>query len=160
MPLTELPPEYAEYLSKHVSPLEKTAEKLSGMDERLDYVVKLLTAMLELQAKAFGIKPSISGLPPSYQSLPTYNVRKMLLDTATTDQELEMDGDYIALYTDGSYAGITYKIHESNADPISAGEFNYYYGQFRKIYLSWTAQAGKYLRVFVGRGEQYRYKGT
>ena len=95
-------------------------------------------------------------VPISYQTQPTYNVRKQLLDTATTDQEIEIEGDYVSFYTDGTFTGITYKIDGTTGDAIETGEFNPYLGHFRKVYITWTAQSGKYLRVFVGRGEQYR----
>ena len=95
-------------------------------------------------------------VPTSYQVLPTYNVRKLLLDTATTDQEMEFEGDYVSFYTDGTFTGITYKVDGMTGDAIETGEFNPYLGHFKRLYVTWTAQSAKYLRVFVGRGEQYR----
>ena len=154
----ELPNEYREYLNTHISRVESVSSKFSGLDERLDYQNIILTEMLNTMSRALGGgKPDF--LQQQQRILPPYNLQKILLDTATTDKEISIPGDYLAFYTDGSMSGIAFKVDDPTHDSINILEFSYYIGHFEKIYLTWTAQASKYLRVFVGRGEQYRYWG-
>ena len=152
----QIPTDYLENLKKLGS--GRAFDKYTGIDERLDYQNIVMTDLVNMLKRVFG-----GGMPNRLQQqqqiLPPYNLTKLLLDTATTDKEIKIPGDYLAFYTDGSYLGIGYKIDDSTHDAISALEYGYYVGHFEAVYVTWTAQAGKYLRVFVGRGEQYRYWG-
>ena len=106
-----------------------------------------------LQEIADRLKPAESAFP----GMPPYNVRKFELDTAkpTSDpQEMDLPGDTLTFYSDGDYKGIQYAIDSPTNDWITVGEFGnpyQYPAQFQKVYLSWTQQVGKYLRVHIGR---------
>jgi len=112
-----------------------------------DRVLKLL------QEIADRLKPREAVFP----GLPPYNVRKFELDTAKTTsapQELDLPGDALTFYTDGDYDGIQYALDSPTNDWITVGEFGNPYAypaKFQKVYISWTQQVGKYLRIHVGR---------
>lgn len=88
--------------------------------------------------------------------LPPYNVVTIPLDNAQTTgspKEVRIPGDRLTFYTNGDMAGIQFALDYNN-DWIPAGEFGnpfFYPAKFKTFFLAWTAQAGKYLRVFVGR---------
>jgi len=124
--------------------LEDIGELKRGFGTLADALQNLATALTP-RVPVFG-----PGLAP-------YNVRKFELDTAkpTTDpQEVDLPGDALTFYTNGTYEGIYVALDSPTNDWVPIAEFGNplpYPGRFDKFYLSWTAQSGKYLRVFVGR---------
>lgn len=85
--------------------------------------------------------------------LPPYNIRKFLLDSARTDEEINIPGDSITAYTDGTLVGTFIKFDDPTNDAIPLHEFNPYYypAKFDRLYLTHTQQIGKYLRLHIGR---------
>lgn len=95
-------------------------------------------------------------LPFPPPALPTaYNVLKFPLDIArpAPGQEIEIPGDTITAYTDGTLVGCYIRIGEPIGDAIPLNEFNpyRYWAKFSGFRLETTAQAGKYLRLHIGR---------
>jgi len=94
------------------------------------------------------------------EGLPIYNVRAIPMDTALTDNEVELPGNSLSVSTDGSYSGVTIKFDSVVNDTILLDRFKDFYfypGGFTKIYVTFTAQSGKALYLFVGR-EQLKVK--
>lgn len=87
--------------------------------------------------------------PEATQDAPT---KTQALDTATTDTEIIVEGDSIACWTNGSYAGIGVRFNDK-ANPIV------YFNRanpihtlpYAKLFISWNAQAGKVMSLFIGR---------
>lgn len=79
--------------------------------------------------------------------------RTFAMDTAETDKEILVDGDFIHAWTDGVLDGVYIKPNNKSID------HNIYYFkrrnpikmQFQKFFLTYTAQAGKTLDIMVGR---------
>jgi len=124
--------------------LEDIGELKRGFSTLANALENLIT-VLTPRVPVFG-----PGLAP-------YNVRKFELDTAkpTTDpQQVDLPGDALTFYTNGTYEDIYVALDSPTNDWVPIAEFGNplpYPGRFDKFYLSWTAQSGKYLRVFVGR---------
>ena len=80
-----------------------------------------------------------------------YSIKTFKLDTARTDEPVEIEGDFIHAWTDGVYDGIGVRLGREQNDlcyfkrrnPISG--FNFW-----KFYLTNTAQAGKTLDLMIG----------
>jgi len=92
--------------------------------------------------------------------LPLYNVRAIPMDAAVTDKEIELPGNSLSVSTDGSLSGATIRFDSAVNDIIPLDRFKDFYfypGGFSKIYVTFTAQAGKTLYLFVGR-EQLKVK--
>ena len=95
--------------------------------------------------------------PVAFPDFPPYNVRKFELDTAKTKddpQEVNLPGDALTFHTDGTLDGIWFAMDSPTNDWIPIGEFGNPYAYpaiFQRFYLSWSAQASKYLRVHIGR---------
>ncbi|GAJ04492.1 unnamed protein product, partial [marine sediment metagenome] len=84
-----------------------------------------------------------------------YNVRRYPLDVArpTPGERIELTGDSLTAYTNGTLAGCFIRLNSPHADPIPINEFNpYKYTKgWARFYLETTAQAGRYLRLHIGR---------
>ncbi|GAI56973.1 unnamed protein product, partial [marine sediment metagenome] len=93
--------------------------------------------------------------PPEVDLFPPYNIRTYPLDEARAEPGVEVDipGDNITAYTDGTLAGCYIRIDSATNDAIPLNEFNpiRYPAKFEKFYLETTAQSGKYLRLHIGR---------
>lgn len=86
------------------------------------------------------------------EGLPIYNVRSIPMDTALTDKEVELPGNSLTVSTDGSLSGVTIKFDSVVNDTIPLDRFkDFLFYPFSKIYVTFTAQAGKTLYLFVGR---------
>lgn len=97
-------------------------------------------------------------LPPPIPAIPAmapYNVLTYKLDAARVapGKKEEIPGDTITAYTDGTLVGCFIRMDSPANDPIPLNEFNPYYypAKFKKFWLTTTAQAGKYLRLHIGR---------
>ena len=93
-------------------------------------------------------------------NMPPYNVRAIPMDTALTNKEIELPGANLSVSTDGSLAGVTIKFDSTVNDTILLDRFKDFYsypGGFTKIYVTFTAQSGKTLYLFVSR-EQFKAK--
>ena len=151
MPVFETYEEYLAELNKKLSRFERLADSASGIDERLDLLARLSIENLKLLRE--GLK--VQYPPPLFPELPHYNVLKFLLDTArpTPGDEIEMPGDMITAFTDGTLAGTYIRLDSPTADAIPLNEFNPYRltTGWTKFWLETTSQPGKYLRLHIGR---------
>jgi len=82
-----------------------------------------------------------------------YNALSQPLDTATTDKEYQLPGNSLEFATDGSFTGITVRVGSKKADAIPLDRFKAlkFPVGFKEFYVTWTAQSGKTLYIFVGR---------
>jgi len=156
--------QYLEELEKKLTLFEQLRDRASGLDERIDVTnrllietVRLLTEGMVLQLPGVPVSPTLYRRPAvTPPELPYYNVRKYLLDTARTEpgEEVDVPGDMITAYTDGTMDGTFIRLEETTSDAIPLNEFNpyKYIPGFKKFWLETTAQAGKYLRLHIGRG--------
>lgn len=80
-----------------------------------------------------------------------YEIVEFKLDGARTDEEKLIDGDHLLAATDGDLTNITIKLNHKGNSAIPLAEFNPVASQFYRIFLTNTAQAGKTLKLFVGR---------
>lgn len=85
--------------------------------------------------------------------LPPYNCIKQPLDVAETDKRFEIAGDYLEFATDGTMTGISVRIGSKVADSIPLDKFKQqrFPATFKEFYVTWTAQSGKTLYIFIGR---------
>lgn len=147
--------EYLEQLKENLNWFERTLTGLSGTDERLDMLARL--QIEQLRVLEAGLNIQLPKPTEPFPGIPHYNVRKLALDTAKTTsdpEEVQLPGDVITFYTDGTLTGIQFALDNPSNDWIPVAEFGNPYrypAKFKKIYLAWTAQSGKYLRIHVGR---------
>ncbi len=81
-----------------------------------------------------------------------YQVESYGMSAAVTDQEIELQGQSLLASTDGSLAGVSVRLNSPQADLIPLDNFNpVKFTPFWKIYLTYPLQAGKTLRLFIGR---------
>lgn len=82
-----------------------------------------------------------------------YNVVKQPLDTAETDKRYRIPGTYLEFATDGSLTGILIRIGSKLADskPIDLYKSHKLPAKFKEFYVTWPAQSGKTLYIFIGR---------
>lgn len=83
--------------------------------------------------------------------LPAYNVRVEPLDTAQTEKEIQLPGSYLEFATDGSLTGISFHLPGGDDIPVDRFKKHRFPDGFDKFYVTWTAQSGKSLWIFVGR---------
>ena len=145
-----LPPnlqQYAEYLRTHKGST-RWDKVVSTLDERLDYLNLQIGELVALQRQVVMPKG-----PEPIRTLPHYNVRVYPLDTARTDEEMQIDGDHIAAWTNGTLIGCTVKPDAPTEDAIPLDKFNpiVYPTRFARFYLTTTAQVAKTLYLFIGR---------
>ncbi len=140
--------EYKRYIDEKLNWLERTTDKVTSLDQRVDTSNLLLMEILKNTSVGVEIQ-----LPTGF---PSYNIRKYELDTVRTSpgQEVSIPGDIITAFTDGTLVGTYVRFDEPTNDAIPLSEFNPYYypATFKKFFLETTAQPGKYLRLHIGRG--------
>jgi len=144
--------EYQQELKKKLSWWEQIADAVSGTDDRLDLLAKIMIEQTKLLEQGIVVQMPA---PLMFPDIPHYNVRKFPLDTARAEpgEEIDLPGDTLTFYTDGSLEDCFIRLDEATADAIPINEFNPYHYRtgFKKFYLETTAQAGKYLRIHIGR---------
>lgn len=134
--------EKLDIILQDIGEIKQVSVATSGVLSKLTDVLTLLAA-----------KPVEERFP----DLPPYNVRKFELDTAKTTadpEEVDLPGDALTFYTNGDKSGIQFALDSPTNDWITVGEFGNPYSYpatFERFYLAWTAQAGRYLRVHIGR---------
>ena len=83
---------------------------------------------------------------------PPYNVMAIPMDTAAVDKELDIPGIGLAANTDGTLSDVSIKFDSVTYDAIPLIMFkNFHFYPFNKFYVTFTAQAGKTLYLFIGR---------
>lgn len=153
-----VPKDYQEYLNQikeRANLLEQLSAGASGLDERIDVSNRLLIETVRLLGE--GLKVQLPAPTPPFPGIVPYNVRRLELDTARTTsdpEEVQVPGDIITFYTDGTLSGLQLALDSPSNDWVPIIEFGNPYrypAKFQKFYLSWTAQPGRYLRVHIGR---------
>ena len=125
---------------------EQWFDQYTRMDEALLAINKTLNSPPFKRLPAFEEKQALESL-----QLRPYEVKEYALDTARTDELVVIDGDFVIAFTDGDLAGCSVKLHSEQNDSIAFSNFNPVRSTFYKFYLTTTAQAGKKLRLFIGR---------
>ena len=104
------------------------------------------------------ITPAVSYLREQYMGLtPTlasYQVLEYELDTARDREQINVTGDFIAAWTDGTLEGITIQFNSRDASSVELQEFNPVWMPtgFSAIHLTHAAQANRKLRLYVSSG--------
>lgn len=78
-------------------------------------------------------------------SMRDYDTMKFDLSSARTDEEILLEGKFLHAYTDGDIRGLGVRLNNTNAPIIYFEQRNPIDIQYFKLYLSNTAQSGKYL---------------
>lgn len=92
-------------------------------------------------------------VPLAENLLPIYSVKEYPLGTARVDEEIQIPGDAMSCWTNGTLIGCSIKMDFVTEDPIPLDKFNplqFPHG-WQRFYLTTSAQAGKTLYVFIGR---------
>ncbi len=130
-----------------------------GLLDHLTRVDELLVAQLQL-LKGLGVAGPAAGADlveqrRSAESGPwvPYSIKSFAMDTARTNELVGVEGDYlVAKVGDGTLAGVGVRFNHPANDLVSLEDFNPFYGfRWWKLYLTHTAQAGKTLKLMVGR---------
>lgn len=139
-----------EMLDSFQVPSRKLLDHLTRSDELL---VQLIEQFNQLIASQGGpIPPSWSYEQLESGEITDYAIITQSLTTATTNKPMGYEGDTIVAQSDGTLTGITIRLNRQDADAIPLAYFNpLKLGRFRRFYLTWTAQAGKTLTLFIGR---------
>lgn len=122
-------------------------DQYTQIDDGIRQLVKILSS------PPFQRMPSEEekALLESGQVVP-YVIKEYPLDTARTDEEIKVEGDFILAYTDGDMTGCKVRLYNTNNDQIPLQAYN---GvkvlRFFRFYLTTTAQAGKTLTLFIGK---------
>ena len=153
---TPLPETYAEFLKLRAGEAGSWVDVVKTIDERLDFLNIQFAKLIELWER---FTPGTAQHAPTYpevqaeQGIPLYTVRQHSLDTARSDEELQISGDLLAAWTNGTLIGCSVNIDSATADDIPLDKFNpiTYPRGWEKIYLTTTAQADKTLYLFFGR---------
>jgi len=149
----EAPTSYEEYILKlrqQLNFIEGLADKASGLDERLDVLVRLTLAQNKILSAGLLSVPELV-------EIPAYSVRSFKLDDTTptsVPREVEVPGNYLTFYSTGNYSGIQFALESSSNDWIPITYFGNPYtypGKFSRFFLSWDSQPGKELWVHIGR---------
>jgi len=129
-----------------------------GLLDHLTRVDELLVAQLQL-LKSLGVAAPAAGVDlveqrrraESGQWVP-YSIKSFAMDTARTNELVATEGDYLVAKTDGTLAGVGARFNHPANDLLPLEDFNPFYGfRWWKLYLTHTAQAGKTLKLMVGR---------
>ena len=149
-----LPETYEEFMRTHdpISAAQDWKTVVKRLDDILGFQVYQNDQVIQLLHK---IVPGVLTYPEmqAAQGIPLYTVRKYSLATARTDEELQISGDLLAAWTDGTLIGCSVNIDSATADDIPLDKFNpiTYPTGWEKIYLTTAAQTGKTLFLFFGR---------
>lgn len=143
-------------------PPQRLLDYLTRVDELLIENLKVLKG-LQLSLPTARVPAPIAGIDlvaerqmvESGQWRPYDIYRIGDMGTAVTDKELVYEGDFIACWTNGSYAHIGVRLnHPSNpifyfdeVNPIKLSGR----GKFWKLYLTYDSMSGKSLSLFIGR---------
>lgn len=130
-------------------------ESVISYGEKLDTLNSQLARLIALWEKLTpGAAQYVPTVKPSEAAgLPLYNVRIFPLDTARTDEPINVPGDLLAAWTDGTLIGCTIKLDSASEDAIPLDKFNpiTYTKGWETLYLTTTAQTDKKLYLFFGR---------
>lgn len=135
--------DYLSELSQKLNFLERLTDEVTGSDDRLDLLAKILLTQNKLLMTALLQPPLLTE-----RADPT--IKEFPLDEATVDKEVGISGNFLAMTTDGIQSGISVKFDRPNNDPFYLSESNHWNCRFDNIFLSWTEQPGKKLKAIVG----------
>jgi len=134
-------------------------DRWTRVDELLEANVKLLHSIRNEIVMLYGAAVPAAIIPPaeqrsaaeSGQYIP-YDVKTFDMSAARENAEIVVQGNFLHIWTDGSYEGITIKLNMATNPAINIARRNSIEGfRFWKLYLTHTAQAGKTLDLFWGR---------
>jgi len=81
-----------------------------------------------------------------------YDDKRYAMDYARTDFEVVCEGDFLHVWTDGSYDDIAVRFNHLSNPLVYLARRNPIYGfKFWKVFLTHAAQAGKTIDLFIGR---------
>lgn len=153
-----LPETYEEFLRTRalISAKEDWKTVVRAIDERLDFLNYQLDKLIQLWQR---FTPGTAQYVPTYPEaqaelgVPLYNIKEFLLNTARSDEEIDISGDTFAAWSDGTLIGCSINIDSATVDDIPLDKFNpfSYPKGWKKLYLTTTAQTGKKLFLFIGR---------
>lgn len=152
-----LPETFEEFLIEResLSKAEDWKTVVTKIDDILSYhafqndqIIKLLRDLIS----ASPVRPAFSAELEKV-GLPTYNVRKFPLGSARDETEINIPGDAMSWWTDGTLIGCTVRFDSKTEDEIPLDKFNpiSFPNGWKKFYLTTSAQAGKTLWMFIGR---------
>lgn len=135
---------------------QKMLDHLTRMDE---LTVKTNELLQQLVATTKGYKPPTPVTPAQEyrQKLESmgykpYDDRTYDMSTAVTDKEILLEGDFIHAWTDGDLESIGVRFNNKENPIVYFDRRNpITIESFWKIYITWPAQIGKTLDLFVGR---------
>ena len=84
-----------------------------------------------------------------------YYIRTIDLSTANNNLPIEFEGDFFQVLSISSGAVITVRLNEQTFDAITFGSESHYYGLYKRIFITNTAQTGKSVQLFLGNGVYY-----
>jgi len=145
--MTELENKLSELEAKRTW-LEAQLDKVTSLDERLALLTQVNLRILEaLQAQIpQPIQPT--------QEIAPYFTKYFPLDSARINEEIQVSGNTLLAFSDGNLSECLVRLDSPLNDSISLLEFNgaYLGAGFEKLYLTTSAQTGKYLRLLIIRG--------
>lgn len=113
-------------------------------------VAEMITAFQELsELESSEVVAKFWGRSPGSRD---YDIYDISLAAAATDHELPITGYFVYAWTDGTLDGISIKPNskEFKSIPLEQQGYESAVG-FDRLWLTWTAQAGKTLHLFIGR---------
>lgn len=113
-------------------------------------IAEMIDALKEVSELEFAeVQSQFWGRSPGSRD---YDIYDFSLTAAETDKELPVTGYFVYAWTDGSLDGISIKPNskEFKAIPLEQQGYESAVG-FDRVWLTWTAQTGKTLHLFVGR---------
>ena len=130
--MSETPLTYEAYqaqLRANRSWFEKLMDNFTGSDDRLNLIAKILLDQNSILRQAFIEPPLIS-------ERAEYNIRDFDLGTARTNQQIEVNGNFVTAYTNGDPSIIALKFDSEANDAMLLSNFNSISLPFTKLFLT------------------------
>jgi len=134
-------------MQREIIPAPGRYDIYTRIDELLTHNV---AAIEELLAFIKGVAwPAQKSLLETMQKVP-YRVESYALDTARTDEEINIPGVGLLATTDGVMIGCQVRLSNQNNSLIAFNDINPIPFPFSKIFLTTPVQAGKTLKLYFG----------
>ena len=145
--MTELENKLSELEAKRTW-LEAQLDKVTSLDERLSLLTQVNLRILEV------LQAQIPQPVQPTQEIAPYFTKYFPLDSARINEEIQVSGNTLLAFSDGNLSECLVRLDSPLNDSISLLEFNgaYLGAGFEKLYLTTSAQTGKYLRLLIIRG--------
>lgn len=89
-----------------------------------------------------------------------YEVKTIALDAANTDLPIFIQGNVLAVWTDGAISDLSLRVNHLSASALPLRAFVPLAIKFYQLFLSNSAQTGKTLYLFAGRGANVAALGS